>query len=166
MAESQFVAEIKDKGMEYTKVLKVAEDMFRSYVADGYHLVGHNFVKFDIPFFEAASAAQGASYKFDTELLVDTGILIKAAQIPSKILDRETPRQFYRRVGERPARIKYAIDRFCLPYWYMEDRFSIDADKAHDGGYDCFITDLVMKEMIEEAKGNVYTHNAKEAVSG
>lgn len=153
--------------VERIVALKEAARLLESCMRQGMFIVGHNLCAFDIPFFEHECEAAGISYHFPDANVIDTGMLIKAAQTRRRVLDTEyyQPRAFYRRVGEeRRSGTAYALGRFCLYYWRLDRKYGVDLAKAHGAGYDCWVTSLVLQELVNTATGGLaYTRSLDRA---
>jgi DNA polymerase III epsilon subunit-like protein len=153
-AEKAFIEEIYDKGVEPRDAIEALIAMVDNARDGRCILAGQNFVKFDCPWIEYTAKYYGIDFKFPADGLLDTGMIIKAGVLGRRILAHQSYREFYTRVSEVRARgVYFAIERFCIPFWNMDEKYGIDTEKAHDAGYDCYITWLVIKELIEMARG-------------
>lgn len=151
LAGRDFVDEVVTNGADRKQTFGFMSDFLREHEAKGWPICGHNMAIFDIPYFEYECRREGLSYTFPRTGLIDTGMLIKAAKLDLRILDREDPIDFFLRVGQVRARgVYYAIERFCVPYWKLDQRYGLDMDQAHSAGYDCYLTALILKELIGE----------------
>ena len=149
-AESQFV-DLLSSGVEPAEGLALAAETIRACVDSGYYLVGQNFVKFDIPFLVWACKSIVISLEFPKRNLIDTGMLIKAGKLKRRMLDRETPSAFYSRIaGQRARGCYYALERFAIPAYHLDTRHGVDTTKTHDAGYDCWITALLLQELVDQ----------------
>ena len=134
--------------------LRGAADFLTMCAHNNYPIIGHNLVRFDIPFIETECEQAGVDYRFPEVGVVDTGMLIKAAELQRRVLDTEygRPLSFYRRIsGERRRGTFYALAKFCFQYWRLDLKYGVDLADAHDAGYDCWVTSLVLHELIGDA---------------
>jgi hypothetical protein len=151
-SEEAYVAEVKSKAVPRQAAFRNVCEMMQAYIDNGWPIVGQNLVHFDIPFFEYDSARNGSGFKFPVEGVVDVGILIKAAKLQMRYLERETLREFFNRVYSIRAKgVFFAIEKFCVPYWGLEAKYGVDLKQAHAAGYDCWITSLILQEMVADA---------------
>jgi DNA polymerase III epsilon subunit-like protein len=151
-AQSEFVQEVNDKGVDRQKGMQILLELLSAYAADGYPLVGQNFVRFDAKFLAWESKRLELDFEFPDTLIIDVGLLIKAARLNRKKASHETSKQFYVRVSEQRAKgIYYALERFCIPHWHLDKKYGVDTSQAHDAGYDTWITNLVLHEIMLEA---------------
>lgn len=117
----------------------------------GNMFVGHNIMAFDAPMFELESTIQGCPFKFEANEVVDTGMLVKAAQLGMYMDGRESLRDFYRRVAEVRAKgVYWSLDRHCYPKYDLERRTGISKDSSHDAGVDCVLSHAVLEALKEE----------------
>lgn len=152
-AESGYIDEVRSQGVSRAEGFAAAIDMLSSYVSAGWPIVGQNLVHFDVPFFENDSLRHGTGFRFPYEGVIDVGVLIKSAKLQMRSIARENLREFTNRVSSIRAKgVYYAIERFCVPYWQLDTRFGVDLHKAHNAGYDCWITDLIFREMVQDAE--------------
>jgi DNA polymerase III epsilon subunit-like protein len=158
---AEFVDEVKSSGVSPKKALESFADIIKQY--SNYCTVGHNFVSFDVPYLEHAFLAYGVDYKFNEDKMLDTGLIIKATRLYMRKLARETNRAFFARVRSRRAKgVYFAIERFCIPYWQLNTRYGIEVSKAHNAGYDCYITSLILNELLKEADSGVHVNTVLE----
>ena len=163
-AEQQYLRRFSSKTppVERMVALKEAARLLESCMKKGYPIVGHNLASFDIPFFEHECAEAGILFKFPDANVIDTGMFIKSAQTRRRVLDTEyyRPRAFYQRVrDERRKGAIYALERFCLYYWRLDRKYGVNMAHAHDAGYDCWVTSLVLQELVNTAMGGInYVH--------
>ena len=152
-AEDEFIAEVQTKGEDPATVLDTVHNLVKTFVTElRAPIVGQNCVKFDIPFLEFKWTQYGMPLKFPDETIFDTGMLIKAAVIKKCIGPTETNRAFFARIGREYAKgVYYALERFCMPYWHLPERYNLDVSKAHDAGFDAYVTSLVLRELINES---------------
>jgi DNA polymerase III epsilon subunit-like protein len=152
-AEDQFISEIETKGQDPADVLATSLSTMKTMYDNGSMLGGQNFVKFDCPWLIYNAERYGIDYEFPDERLFDTGMQIKAAVLGRRITANDTYRQFYSKIGGVRAKgVYFAIERFCIPFWKLDEVYGVDTERAHDAGYDCYITWLVVKEMVDMIK--------------
>jgi hypothetical protein len=111
-------------------------------------LVGHNCVRFDIPFIQTEFSRVGLSWTPDDDYIIDTGAIVKGRQINASIRPGERNIDFYRRVANTKAKgIAWSLDRYCVPTFGLE-KYGVDSSKQHQSaGYDCFVTHCLLKAL-------------------
>jgi len=119
------------------RLLKEARD-------DGCIFVGHNAIRFDIPFLEYYLRAFGVPFEFGVDEVIDTGMWVKGVQLSQRPTARDTLRSFAYRIGEIHSRVKWSLDRYCILTYELD----AEPDKAHDAVYDCYITCLLLKRLV------------------
>lgn len=153
LATEDFLETQRLLGVPPADALAFMAQVLTEHIAEGYPIVGHNLISFDCPFFETECQRHGIDFKFPDEGVLDTGMIIKAAKLGRRMLDTESSRRFFSSVGNVKARgVFYAIERFCIPYWNMVERYGVNLKDAHDAGYDCWLTGIVMNELIADAR--------------
>ncbi len=153
VATEDYLAEVAEFGREPADVFGDLAALASETLRAGYPVVGQNMVKFDFPFFEMEFARYSLGFKFPEEGLIDVGMHIKAAKLGRRIMERETARAFAASIAEKRARgVYYAIEKFCIPYWDMKRRYGINTDETHNAGYDCYLTSLVLLDLLADAR--------------
>jgi DNA polymerase III epsilon subunit-like protein len=120
-------------------------------------LVGHNVIKFDIEFIQAVMHNfLRVPFVFRTDLLMDTGLLVKASQMadfPSPRPD-ETVYAFLRRVARTPRKgVKWALNEYCEKRFELCKKANSTAEQAHAAGADSLLTHVLFEELRELASG-------------
>lgn len=156
VAKKDYLDHIETLGVDPREAVVQAVSLLTSAIENGFPIVGHNLIKFDVPYFEYECRRFGLDFSFPIEGLIDTGMLIKAAKLGLVMPDHETSRQFFSRVGDlRRKGVYYAIERFCVPYWDMVGRYGVDLDEAHAAGYDCWLTALILENLVADAADGI-----------
>jgi DNA polymerase III epsilon subunit-like protein len=115
---------------------------------NGIPVVGHNIANFDLPFLNAEFARYGFEPPVSIEGVVDTGMMVKAAQLGTAQADHESVAEFYRRVyNVRRKGLRWALDRHCVGAYGLQ-KYGVDPVNQHkSAAYDCFVTACLMKEL-------------------
>lgn len=149
--EQEFIDEVYALGVEPKEALIATMDIISAYVKRNEPLICQNGIKFDRPFLQHDCAYMNVPFVFPRENLIDTGMLIKAAKLRKRIAAGETGLDFYLRVGAiRQKGCTYAIEGYCIPKWDLANRFGFSTDQAHNAAFDCWITSLILQELINE----------------
>lgn len=110
-------------------------------------IVGHNIYRFDIPFLEyEAKHYCNIDLQIDRELVVDTGMIIKANQSRTSLNKTESLASFYERTSEKRSRAKWTLDDYCFEAFGLS-KYGIDPNRQHDASYDCFVNHCLVKEL-------------------
>ena len=95
----------------------------------------------------------GIEFDLGQNQLLDTGALVKGAQMGVRPMAGEPVRSFCRRVVNAFAPgVKWSLDKYCFEAFNLA-RFGLDKALAHGAPYDCQITHYLMRaidEMIHE----------------
>lgn len=151
LAEQTFVDEVTTAGKDPKQTLQVVADMINLFADNKWWLVGQNVCKFDLPFLSYHFNYYGIKCDMPTERIIDVGILIKAAQLRRTQMAHESCREFYLRMAATRAKgVFFSLAGFCEPYWGLAAKYNLDMSKAHSAGFDCYMTDLVFRELISE----------------
>ena len=121
-------------------------------------LVGHNLINFDAEFFQAAfHNTLKVPFIFNPSLLMDTGLLLKASQMPDNFpypTPEETVYKFLRRVGRTPRKgVFWALDRYCEDKYGLSKKANVDKSQAHTAGTDSLLTAFLVEEIRQLANG-------------
>lgn len=148
--EAQFIDEVQSLGKNPKQAFEYAMDVITMFNDNGWPIVGQNFVKFDVPFLTNAAQYHSIPFQFPRQKLLDTGMLIKAARLGKRMGFNEACRDFYVRIAEIRAKgVYYAIEKFCFPYWNLE-QYGFDIHKAHGAGYDAAVTAKILHCLVNE----------------
>ena len=147
-----YLAECRD-GHDRKEVFTTLASLVRSAATNGWPIVGHNLAGFDLPFIEYEWARLSIPQKFPECCIVDTGILLKAAQLHSRCMEGETPRAFYSRIKDIRAKgVYFSLSVFCAEYWKIPETYGVDMTQAHDAGFDCWLTSVVLHHILEDSR--------------
>lgn len=153
LAEEDYLETQKLLGVDPALGIANTVTTMRQYLKEGWPIIGQNLISFDCPFWKTECERKGVDFDFPAEGVIDVGMIIKASKLGRRIMDRETSRDFYRQVGSTRAKgVYYAIERFCMPYWDLVARYKLDVSAAHDAGYDCFMTAIILHELLADAR--------------
>jgi DNA polymerase III epsilon subunit-like protein len=139
------------------EMLEAYHKIFADARAEAFFFVGHNAINFD---------SKMLSYHFkqylDKELkwganeIFDTGMMEKATQLDPTILPwpGDTIRDWAERVNRvRAYGVYWSLDGHCASKYDLAAKHDIDMSKAHDAGFDCYMTHLLFetyRELAEE----------------
>jgi len=149
-------AKSQAEGLPKEDVLLAVKDTLDYAISNGMQIVGHNLANFDIPFIIDIFQKHGIHYEFPKGTIVDTGMMVKAMQLGMMPGYDERIWQWMKRVsGMRARGVYWSLDKFCMKEFGLE-KHGASADAAHDAGYDCYLTHLVVTEingMLDELEG-------------
>jgi len=143
------------EGLPRDQVFKMVKDVVEYALSNGMQIVGHNLANFDIPFLTGEFMKLGLSCEFPKGFVVDTGMMVKAMQLGMMPGYDERIWQWMKRVSDYRARVKWSLDKFCMEAFDL-GKHNVSADEAHDAGYDCYLTHLVVTEindLLDELEG-------------
>jgi DNA polymerase III epsilon subunit-like protein len=144
---------LREEGRDPLEVLKEYAHIFEETKSRGDYLLGHNALKFDIPFFQAHFTAWGPQFTFDTAIVVDTGLMEKASQLNWFPGPGESVEDFFRRVYDwKKKGVFWSLDRNCVPKYKLDVAHGLDMGKAHDAGFDCVVTHHLFEHYRELAE--------------
>ena len=122
--------------------------------ASGKMFAGHNLGAFDVLFLENEAKEYGLPLKFQDNMIIDTGMLVKATQLGITFRGAgETLRGFYTRLREIRAKgVFWALDKHCYATYNL-GKYGINKDAAHDAGVDCLLVHYLFEELRHLAGG-------------
>jgi len=132
----------------YPRLIRLLE-VFRE---DRCPYIGQNVVKFDAPFINDDFARHGFDFRFELSELIDTGLIYKANQLCVAPRDDEALDAFFERVAEIRSRVKWNLG-LTMRTLHLDAKFGLDLEGAHDAGYDCYMTHLLLEELRQLANG-------------
>lgn len=137
---------LASEGVDPDEALRSVVDLFTTARGQGRMIVGHNAASFDAPMFERECALVGNPFRFDIDLFLDTGMIVKAAQLGvDYIPDRVSLKAWYRRIADiRAPGVLWNLDRFCTSNFGLVKQGSV---KAHDAGGDCVLAHRLFEEL-------------------
>lgn len=114
----------------------------------GMYIVGHNLQKFDAPFLTMEMSRAGIDMKIEHDEVLDTAALCKAMQLGMLPSEDESVFEYFERVlSFRAKGVYFNLDRYCIGRFELDKKYGAGKDKAHNSGYDCWLTHLVVSEM-------------------
>ena len=121
-------------------------------------IAGHNIVNFDLPFlsceFPEELGVDESELDINENLLLDTGMIVKAAQLGLYPYKNESNAKFFHRIYTMQRRAKWSLDKFCVPNFSLDRLYGVDSNEQHkSAGYDCWVTGCLINEF---AKQTVY----------
>jgi DNA polymerase III epsilon subunit-like protein len=142
------VQDTLQRGVSRYDALLQVHSILEQVKQDKIFLVGHNCVRFDIPFIQAEFYRYGLQWEPDPDFIIDTGAIVKGRQINAAPRDDERNIEFYRRVANTRAKgVTWSLDRYCVPKYELE-KYGVDITKQHQSaGYDCFVTHCLLKAL-------------------
>jgi DNA polymerase III epsilon subunit-like protein len=143
-------ARMAREGIPPEEGLKIIFDTFAAYKKNRFVFVGHNLLNFDVPFFERESRMAGAPVTFDSNEVLDTGMIVKAAQLGMHFSPNDTMRSFFKRVsGVRAKGVYWALDKHCYDTFSLGQRAGVSKEQAHDAGVDCLLCHHTLEALRE-----------------
>lgn len=127
----------------YAKLLQICQD-------NGWPLVGHNIMRFDIPFVEheIREYTDIKDFEIDRNKVIDTGMIVKAIQLNSKLGKKESISDFYKKIDNRRSRVKWTLDGYCIEAYKLDAKYGVDSSRQHSAEYDCWVNSCLMLELI------------------
>jgi DNA polymerase III epsilon subunit-like protein len=142
------------EGVDPDEVFGIVEDVVAYANKEGMQFCGHNLFAFDHGFLKRAMSDRGKKMDISQDSLIDTAMIVKAMQLGMKPDVDERAYSYYARVKQFRARgVYYNLDRHCVKRFGLDAKHGVDPDAAHDAGYDCWMTHLVVEELNKIIRG-------------
>lgn len=142
------------EGIDPDEAFGITEDVVKFANAEGMQFCGHNLYAFDYGFLKTAMSNRSKELDISQHNLIDTAMLAKAMQLGMKPGGGERAYTYYARVKQFRARgVFYNLDRYCVERFGLDAKYGVNPDDAHDAGYDCWMTHLVVTEMNKIIRG-------------
>jgi len=138
----------QEEGISPSEAYALLHDIVLEARSYGMMVCGHNLYSFDIPFLQVELARMGISFEFQPNEIVDTAMIVKAMQLGMYPSEGEMAYTYWDRVRNFRARgVYFNLDRYCIKRFELEEKYGASKEEAHDAGYDCWLTHLVILEL-------------------
>lgn len=145
------LSKMKDEGESPIKILQGYYDLFIESREKGLKFVGHNAWGFDAKMIMYHFRHYlGKSFKWKSDEIIDTGMIEKAIQDAdneniSLPWPTENLKTWSRRIANSPrAGIRWNLDQHVVNKYNLVERFGLNMEEAHDAGFDCYLTHLLL----------------------
>lgn len=147
----------QELGTEPHEAMEMVHEAIEWARSEDMYIVGHNMQKFDAPFLSAELSRAGIGTRIHNDEVVDTAALCKAMQLGMIPSQDETVFDYFNRVMSFRAKgVYFNLDRYCCSRFSLDERFGARKEDAHNSGYDCWLTHLVMLS-LNQMLGCSYT---------
>ena len=127
--------------------------------------IGHNLLSFDIPFLSFEFKKYNVDFTFSPDEVIDTGCIIKAMKMDLLPGPSEGLGKFLRRIRNARNSHKWSLTH-AVDIFELERLYGLDMTRAHDAGFDCRLTHLVLESLrsphVAAALERFYIAKAKE----
>jgi hypothetical protein len=138
-----------EKGQDREKAIGIIAKALQKMCNLRWPIVGHNIYSFDVPFIEhEAKEYCNINLKIDRDLVIDTGLIIKASQCRSSLNAKESLPDFYQKVADKRSKAKWTLDDYCFDAFNL-GQYGVDPDNQHHAGYDCWVNNCLLKELVK-----------------
>jgi DNA polymerase III epsilon subunit-like protein len=137
-----------EKGMPPKEAMILLHDIILWARSEGMMIVGHNLMRFDIPFLVKEFERAGITFEVHSNEIVDTAMLVKAMQLGMMPGNTERACKYWQRVANMyAAGVYYSLDRWCVGRFNLDKKYELSVEDAHDAGTDCFATHCLVLEL-------------------
>jgi DNA polymerase III epsilon subunit-like protein len=145
---------MRDEGVSPEPILQEYLAWFEELHEDQVFFVAHNGYHFDAEMLTSHFwRFLGKRWGFDDGELMDTGMVLKAAQSSLVPWTGETLQDFSRRAySQRLRGVRWALDQYAVPKFGLDKKYGLDMSQAHDAGFDAYVTHLLFQEFVEFAR--------------
>lgn len=133
-------------GLEPRKYIPEVVATLNNWRSKGRMFAGHNMMSFDAPLLEREMTSLGHNFKFGDNDVLDTGMLVKAAQLGMYTHPGESLHNFWLRVSEVRSRTKWSLAGHCYVAYNLA-KYGLPLEKAHDAESDCRLSHYLMEEL-------------------
>ena len=135
------------EGSPIEALMPMMIDTFKTWRKEGALFMGHNAMAFDIAIFHREAAALNLDFRFAEDEVVDTGMLVKAAQLGASLTEGDNLLSFYARIYKIRAKgLYWALPKYCYQTFNLA-KYGVDITKAHDAGVDCDLVHYLFEEL-------------------
>jgi len=137
------------EGMDPKEAFVEVLATFEHYRRMGMMFVGHNMIAFDAKLFENEARRYGSDFTFGDNEILDTGAIVKGAQMGNYFDPRHSIREWaYKVLAVKARGVFWSLDRYCFGEFKLAE-YGLNKDAAHDAGYDCKLTHYVLCRLKE-----------------
>jgi DNA polymerase III epsilon subunit-like protein len=137
---------LQERGLEPANIIPKVLELIDLYKSVNGMFVGHNIMTFDAPFMHHDFKRAGFDVEITKEECLDTGAIIKAARLGLTPSMMETLAEFQHRIRYIRSRVKWNLE-ISTELLNLNELHGVDMAHAHDAGYDCRVTHLVLEEL-------------------
>ncbi len=150
-SDYNFTYEALSDGVDPISVLRGCLDESKKWQTSGLPVVVHNGYQFDLRMLEIHFGYfLDDPFKFDDNLVIDTGLVEKAIQAqPKKLLMPKSGnalKDFYDQTAATFLKAPWSLTRHCVPKYRLDTKYDIDVRNAHTADFDCTLTHLLYQE--------------------
>ncbi len=128
------------QGFDRREVMAALCDVIQDAHKDGLWVVGHNVLRYDLPVLQNEFFREGLLWIWRDLKVLDTGAVVKAAQISERPHYNESFDGFQLRVLNTPRKVAWSLDKYCVAAYALAE-YGVDTRLQHySAGYDCFVT--------------------------
>ena len=140
---------LRDEGQSPRKVLKFYRQLFEMIRDEGGLYVMHNGWQCDVKFLEAAFEEWiNDPFVFAPHEVIDTGALVKAAQMHLRPKAEESMKDYFLRVVRAAAPgVLWSLDGFCLEAYGLDKKYELTREDIHAAGMDAYAACCLLKEL-------------------
>jgi len=150
---------LRNEGSDPIEVLREYLNLLHDISNNKQFFVAHNGYHFDACVLsEHFDTFLKQQFNFDDYELLDTGMIEKGSRASMIPWEGDSVRSWSERVyRQRMKGVSWALDKHCIPYYGIDKKYNIDLTKAHDAGFDCWMTHLLLehwRDLVEAAYKN------------
>ena len=133
-------------GIDPREAFELMTDIVKFGNEEGMMFSGHNLFAFDFGFMKTAMANLQFDLHINRSQLIDTAMIVKGMRLGMIPGPDENIYDYYSRVKRFRAKgVFYNLDRYCVERFELRQRYGVEPENAHDAGYDCYLTHLVVE---------------------
>ena len=126
--------------------------LFQTFREEKCLFVGYNNLAFDVKFLNTDLANHGHSFRLEDAEEIDVGMLYKAKEMGVHMYPGEGVLSFFRRISGMRSHVKWNL-ALAVKNLGLADKYQLDLTRAHDAGYDAYVTFLLFEELRKLAEG-------------
>lgn len=155
---------LRQDGSDPLEVLREYLALLNDIRDDGQFFVAHNGYHFDVRLLqEHFDTFLKQTFKLDDNELIDTGMIEKGSRASMIPWEGDSVRTWSERVYKQWLKgVSWALDKHCIPYYGIDKKYNIDLSQAHDAGFDCWMTHLLLEHWRDLTEAAYRTDSTKE----
>lgn len=141
-----------EHGVSRKEALAVVVDLLGKACRDKYIIVGHNICAFDLPqLLGEIKMELNLEPEIDDDLILDTGMIVKASLCNESLRPGEGVVAFYRRISNMRRKVRWSLDGYCVGAFGLHAKYGVNTEKQHaSASYDAWVSSCLVQELAKD----------------
>lgn len=144
-----------DEGTDPVEAIHAYATLLHGYISRGEQVVGHGLWRFDRKMIDSHTQRflKGYLLPWRQCSILDTGLMEKAMQMNRAPWRGETLDEWNKRINNANVKgVKWSLESHCVPRYRLAERFGLDMQLMHTGGFDCVLIHYLLQTFAQLSK--------------